>query len=630
MPLGRHKKPFSSKQKKEQLQAKREKKRNKQFDTSSTDSENDLNEPQQTTSQTDTSTATLAKHVSTKLINQQPCRDLTEKELMRNRFNLIFVRESQDELKRKKKQASKTIQFRSESDLEIEIEEVYKPSSPLDMPIRPKWSYDMTKEQLESQEKKYFSEYLNQIFENFKDNELSYFEMNLETWRQLWRVVEISDIILLIVDIRFPALHFPPKFYEYCTQTLKKDVILILNKIDLVPASVVVAWKHYFLHKYPNLHVILFSSSKQIKHKKKRAKKEAKSADDLDQEYELEIKALAAEINTAKAHRQLYECVKKIVGNQVDLTNWSNMTEELVKKSTIAEPGINLEGLDITQEETGTMDDLYFSNVERKKFENGFVTIGCCGFPNVGKSSLLNSLNGRKVVSVSRTPGHTKHLQTIFLTKNVRLCDCPGLVFPSLVCKPLQILAGIYPIAQLQEPYSSIRYLAERVNAIDILKLKHPTETHAEKEAEWSPLDICEAWALKRGFFTAKASRPDTYRAANELLRMALDGVLCLSLKPKNYSKDKLKWEDSPETTELNKTIFESEALANAKRSQITEYKVEESESSESEDEMNPYVPVTLKNTNRMLDEFSSSESQNDGDVSSNAYENPYSALTHD
>lgn len=73
----------------------------------------------------------------------------------------------------------------------------------------------------------------------------------------------------------------------------------------------------------------------------------------------------------------------------------------------------------------------------------GYVTIGCCGFPNVGKSSLLNSLNGRKVVSVSRTPGHTKHLQTIFLTKNVRLCDCPGLVFPSLVEKPLQVCFAI-------------------------------------------------------------------------------------------------------------------------------------------------------------------------------------------
>lgn len=39
----------------------------------------------------------------------------------------------------------------------------------------------------------------------FNWNELSYFELNLETWRQLWRVIEMSDIVLVIVDIRFPV-----------------------------------------------------------------------------------------------------------------------------------------------------------------------------------------------------------------------------------------------------------------------------------------------------------------------------------------------------------------------------------------------------------------------------------------
>jgi ribosome biogenesis GTPase A len=61
----------------------------------------------------------------------------------------------------------------------------------------------------------------------------------------------------------------------------------------------------------------------------------------------------------------------------------------------------------------------------------------------VGKSSLLNGLMGRKVVSTSRTPGHTKHFQTIFLTKTVRLVDCPGLIFPSLVPKELQVCDGL-------------------------------------------------------------------------------------------------------------------------------------------------------------------------------------------
>lgn len=62
------------------------------------------------------------------------------------------------------------------------------------------------------------------------------------------------------------------------------------------------------------------------------------------------------------------------------------------------------------------------------------------GFPNVGKSSVINSLVGRKVVSVSRTPGHTKYFQTYYLTPTVKMCDCPGLVFPSCVNKQLQVL----------------------------------------------------------------------------------------------------------------------------------------------------------------------------------------------
>lgn len=212
--------------------------------------------------------------------------------------------------------------------------------------------------------------------------------MNLETWRQLWRVTEISDIILLIVDVRYTPLHFSPKFYEYCINILKKDIILILNKIDLVPSSEVIAWKNYFETKFPNLHIILFSSAKQIKHKRKKAKNIEESSKEIDQEYELEVKSIAARINTAKAHRKLYECVKKIVGNQVDLTSWSNMTEQLVKESTLLESIKGEESFKISDNEVKSMDNLYFENVQRVKYEHGFVTIGCCG----KKKIILNTI----------------------------------------------------------------------------------------------------------------------------------------------------------------------------------------------------------------------------------------------
>ena len=44
-----------------------------------------------------------------------------------------------------------------EDSLEIPIEQIYRPGSALDMPIRPSWTYDMTKEQLEQQEQTYFN-----------------------------------------------------------------------------------------------------------------------------------------------------------------------------------------------------------------------------------------------------------------------------------------------------------------------------------------------------------------------------------------------------------------------------------------------------------------------------------------
>jgi hypothetical protein len=47
------------------------------------------------------------------------------------------------------------------------------------------------------------------------------------------------------------------------------------------------------------------------------------------------------------------------------------------------------------------------------------------------------------------------------------------------------------------------------------------------------------AWALKRGFLTAKACRPDVYRAANHILRLALDGRINLCLRPPGFTAEK-------------------------------------------------------------------------------------------
>lgn len=94
--------------------------------------------------------------------------------------------------------------------------------------------------------------------------------------------------------------------------------------------------------------------------------------------------------------------------------------------------------------ETTPIAEVHINNIPK-------VTIGLIGHPNVGKSSVLNALAGKKIVSVSHTPGHTKRLQTIMIHPDICICDCPGLVFPfANVPKYLQELCGLYPFSQVR------------------------------------------------------------------------------------------------------------------------------------------------------------------------------------
>ena len=50
------------------------------------------------------------------------------------------------------------------------------------------------------------------------------------------------------------------------------------------------------------------------------------------------------------------------------------------------------------------------------------------GYPNVGKSSVINALRTKKVCNVAPVPGQTRVWQYIALTRRVFLIDCPGVV----------------------------------------------------------------------------------------------------------------------------------------------------------------------------------------------------------
>ncbi|XP_030383049.1 guanine nucleotide-binding protein-like 1 [Scaptodrosophila lebanonensis] len=501
MPQNRRKVPFSGKKKKDQLLQKRTTKGPPKYLRSTQESYEDSDAPE---------TASAAR----KLMEQPHSHGKNV-----NRYNLQFYQESKKQLDLMKQEGFKPLQALSPQEREID-DRFFKDSS---FPVRPAWSLDSSKEQLDRNENRYFREYVEELQrqQRASNQELSLFELNLETWRQLWRVLEFSDILLIIVDVRYATLMFPPALYDYVVKTLKKDAILVFNKVDLVPPEVVVAWRHYFHERYPELSVILFTSTLGRKGGHRGARGHSRSLEGV---------------------YNIYRACQAYVQNEVDLSAWEQKIREDMES----------EQLDILDAETGELK--ISSNIdttphEHVKYRNGVLTIGCIGFPNVGKSSLINAMKGRKVVSVSRTPGHTKHFQTIFLTPLVRLCDCPGLVFPSSTPKCLQVLLGSFPISQLQVPYRSLKFLAEHVNLPHLLKLHLP-----EDYDEWSAVAIADAWAYKRGFLTAKAARPDRYRAANHILRMCLAGQqLVLCFYPPGFDAQRSKWLEHPEVAEVRK-----------------------------------------------------------------------------
>ena len=103
---------------------------------------------------------------------------------------------------------------------------------------------------------------------------------------------------------------------------------------------------------------------------------------------------------------------------KVDLTSWRHKVDEDEREddSDQSEEVDDDDQDDDVEPETDEEVDTAFD--QYLPFKGGSLTIGCCGIPNVGKSSVMNALIGKKVVSVSKTPGHTKHFQTYVIINN--------------------------------------------------------------------------------------------------------------------------------------------------------------------------------------------------------------------
>ncbi|XP_037982281.1 guanine nucleotide-binding protein-like 1 [Motacilla alba alba] len=460
------------------------------------------------------------------------------------RFRLQLGGPRGQALERSRRRAQEELlELLPESALELDPDSVYGPG--LDFPRRPPWSFGMSPEELRAREEAAFGDFLRGLgdtgdtpgditVDSAGDSRgLAPFEHNLETWRQLWRVLEMSDIVLIIADARHPALGVPPALAAHVTQDLGKGLILILNKVDLAPPAVAVAWSHLLRARHGAARVVPFSTAPGPAPGPGLQKRQKKRG---------------GRWGRAVGPRLLLEACEEIVAGAVDLSSWRARLERAEQRPEDEEEEEEEEeppAGDEDEEEEGAGPGGVAPPRQWERYRHGVLTLGCVGLPNAGKSSVLNAVLGRGAVGVSRAPGRTRYFQTHFLTASVRLCDCPGLVFPSRAPPELQVLAGVYPIAQLQDPYSAVGFLGSRLALPPLLQLRPPSGPG------WTAWELCEAWAEKRGYKTARAARNDVARAANALLRLAAEGRLRLCLRPPGYCQQKEHWELHPDTAAM-------------------------------------------------------------------------------
>lgn len=119
----------------------------------------------------------------------------------------------------------------------------------LTVPRRPKWDATTTPEELDRMERDSLLEWRRGLAELQENNDLlmTPFERNLEVWRQLWRVIERSDLVVQIVDARNPLLFRSEDLERYVKHVgERKENLLLVNKADMLTLEQRRAWADYF------------------------------------------------------------------------------------------------------------------------------------------------------------------------------------------------------------------------------------------------------------------------------------------------------------------------------------------------------------------------------------------------
>uniref|UniRef100_A0A8C9SL62 Guanine nucleotide-binding protein-like 3 n=1 Tax=Scleropages formosus TaxID=113540 RepID=A0A8C9SL62_SCLFO len=178
-------------------------------------------------------------------------------------------------------------------------------------------------------------------------------------------VINASEVIIEVLDARDPLGCRCPQLEEAVLKHEgNKKLLMVLNKIDCAPKENVKKWLNYLQREFPT---VAFKASTHLQDKTAQDKKRKEP----------------------------------------------NRTLGLISEAPSFRGSCLLELL---------------QDYARKRQTEGPLRVGVVGFPNVGKSSVINSLKGSRVCNAGVLRGVTKCMQEVHIAKNIKVIDSPGIL----------------------------------------------------------------------------------------------------------------------------------------------------------------------------------------------------------
>lgn len=240
-------------------------------------------------------------------------------------------------------------------------------------------------------------------------------------FKEFRKVVQLSDVVLVVLDARDP-LGSRVSLVEQMVMDggvsscgRPKRLVLILNKADLIPSEVSAKWVTHLRQFFPTI---------AISSKYKYNADKARNTNDSNNDTEMSGAPMDISIGAPGSPS----------GH-----SWVSGASDLIQ-----------------------LLKNYCRNVDIKTK----ITVGVVGFPNVGKSSLINSLKrGRKACSVGSNPGITQHVQFVHLDKHIQLLDSPGIVFSEKRkddSSNLLFLQNCIRVEQMEDPMTVVQMIYQK------------------------------------------------------------------------------------------------------------------------------------------------------------------------